>query len=82
MGLYSLLTLVAIKMNDAKKLVVHETTAWYDKNGELTFSDIIVITRKLIWSKKYFSKSANDDDLLKFTDQEINTLIYQLALAA
>ena len=82
MGLYSLLTLGAIKMNEEKKLVVHETTAWYDKNGELTFSDIVVITRRSIWSKKYFSKSANDDDLLQFTDKEVNTLIYQLAMAA
>lgn len=71
-----------MKMNETKKLVVHETTTWYDKNGELTFSDILVIIRKSIWSKKYFSKSAKDDDLLKFTDQEVNTLIYQLAIAA
>ena len=82
MGLYSLLTLVAIKMNAAKKLVAHETTTWYDKNGELTFSDIIVITRRAIWSEKYFSKSANDDDLLQLTDQKVNSLIYQLAMAA
>lgn len=82
LGLYSLLTLIAIKMNAAKKLVVHETTAWYDKNGELTFSDIVVIIRRAIWSKKYFSKSANDDDLLQFTVQKVNTLIYQLAMVA
>ena len=82
MGLYSLLTLTAIKMNEAKKLVVHETTSWYDKNGELTFSDIIAVIRRSIWSKKYFSKSVNDSDLLKFTNKEINSLIYQLSMAA
>ena len=82
MGLYSLLTLVAIKMNEVKKLVAHETTTWYDKNGELTFSDIAVVIRRSIWSKKYFSKSANNDDLLKFTEHEVNALIYQLAAAA
>jgi hypothetical protein len=82
MGLYSLLTLTAIKINEAKKLIILETTSWYDKNGELTFSDIIAIIRRSIWSKKYFSKSQNDGDSLKFTNKEINSLIYQLALAA
>ena len=42
MAMYSILTLVAIKMNDAKTMLVHETTSWYDKNGELTFADIIL----------------------------------------
>ena len=82
MGLYSLLTLIAIKMNETKAILVQETTSWYDKNGELTFADIIVAVRRSIWSKRYFSKSLKNDDLLKITDQEINSLIYQLALAA
>jgi hypothetical protein len=82
MGLYSLLTLTAIKMHKIKKLIIRETTSWYDKNGELTFSDIIAIIRRSIWSKKYFSKSENNGDLLKFTNKEINSLIYQLSMAA
>jgi hypothetical protein len=82
MGLYSLLTLIAIKMNETKAIIVQETTSWYDKNGELTFADIIVAVRRSIWSKRYFSKSLKNDDLLKITDQEVNSLIYQLALAA
>ena len=82
MGLYSLLTLIAIKMNETKALLVQETTSWYDKNGDLTFSDIIVAVRRSIWSKIYFSKSANNDDFLKITEHDANTLIYQLALAA
>lgn len=82
MGLYSLLTLTALRMHETKKLIVHETTSWYDKNGELTFSDIIVVIRRSIWSKKYFSKSVNNDDSLKFTNKEVNSLIYQLAMAA
>ena len=35
MGLYSLLTLLALKMNETKAILAHETTSWYDKNGEL-----------------------------------------------
>jgi len=79
MGLYSLLTLVAF---ETKAILVHETTSWYDKNGELTFVGILVTDRQSIWSKKYLSKSRITYDSLKFTDQEANSLIYHLAMAA
>ena len=82
MAMYSILTLVAIKMNEAKTMLVHETTSWYDKNGELTFADIIVAIRRSIWIKQHFSKSASNDDFVKFSAQEISYLISQLSLAA
>jgi hypothetical protein len=82
MSLYSILTLIAIKMNKIKTLMVHETTSWYDKHGELTFSDIIVIVRRSIWSKRYFHQSAKKDDIVKFDDEDIDHLLYQLSLAA
>ena len=69
-------------MNDAKTMFVHETTSWYNKNGELTFADIIVEIRRSIWTKQHFSKSASNDDFVKFTVQEISYLISQLSLAA
>ena len=50
--------------------------------GELTFADIIVAIRRSIWTKQHFSKSANNDDFVKFTAQEISYLISQLSLAA
>ena len=82
MAMYSILTLIAIKMNQIKGLVVHETSAWYDKQGELTFSDIIVIVRRAIWSKRYFHESANNEDIVKFNEKNLEHLIYQLSLAA
>jgi hypothetical protein len=82
MGLYSILTLIAIKMNEVKEIILQEKTSWYDKNGELTFSDIIMIIRQSIWSKRYFSRSGNEDDLLKITDKDVRLVLYQLALAA
>lgn len=82
MALYSILTLIALKMNSIKALVVQETTSWYDKQGELTFTDVIFTVRKEIWSKRYLRKSANDDDFIKFSDQDIDRLIYHLSLAA
>lgn len=82
MGLFSFVTLVAFKMHQTKALVSIETASWYDKKGELTFSDIIAIVRQSIWSNKYFSKSENQVDLDKYPEETINTLIYQLSLAA
>ena len=57
MSLFSVVTLVAFSMHQTKALVSMETASWYDKKGELTFSDIIAIVRRSIWSNKYFSKS-------------------------
>jgi len=82
MGLYSLITLVAIKMNQIKKLISMDVASWYDKNGELTFSDILALVRRDIWFQKNFSKSENKPDLRKCTDKAINALIYQLSMTA
>ena len=63
-------------------LVTMEKAAWYNKKDELTFSDIIAIVRRSIWSNKYFSKSENQLNLDKCSEEKINSLIYQLTLAA
>ena len=82
MGLFSVVTLVAFRMHQTKALISMEMASWYDKKGELTFSDIIAIVRRSIWSNKYFSKSANQPDFDKYPKEAVNALIYQLALAA
>ena len=74
--------MIAIKMNKIKPLVVHEITSSYDKKGELTFSDIIVIVRRAIWSKRYFHQSTKNVDIVKFDGEDIEHLLYQLSLAA
>lgn len=81
MGLYSLITLIAVEMNKVRSLVVAETTSWYDKKGELTFIDIIAVVRRSIWSKR-FSKSVNPDDLVKIIGQDVALILDQLAMAA
>ncbi len=81
MALYSLLTLIALEMNKKKALVVAETTSWYDKKGELAFTDIILAVRRSLWSKR-FSKSENNEDSLKIIDQNTKYILDQLALAA
>ena len=85
MALLSILVLVAIKIHESKKLVVQETTSWYDKKGELTLGDIIMVIRRSIWVTMYFSASKDQEkntDALKITEKNANLLIYQLALAA
>ena len=82
MGLFSFVALVAIKMHLTQALVSIEVVSWYDKQGELTFSDILAIVRRSIWSKRYLSKSENQPDFDKYNDETINTLIYQLSIAA
>ena len=52
-------------MNQIKKLTSMEIASWYDKNGELTFSDILALVRRDIWFQKNFSKSKNKPDLNK-----------------
>ncbi len=80
--LFSVVTLVAFSLHQTKALVSMETASWYDKKGELTFSDIIAIVRRSIWSNKYFSKSENQLDLDKYSKEKIDALIYHLTLAA
>ena len=46
MGLFSFVALVAIKMHLTQALVSIEVASWYDKQGELTFSDILAIVRR------------------------------------
>ena len=82
MGLFSIITLIAFKMHLTKALVSQEMASWYNKQGELTFSDIIVIVRRQIWLNKYFSKSVKNNDFDKYSEKTIDTLLYQLSLAA
>ena len=62
MALLSILVLVAVKMHETKKLIVQETTSWYDKKGELTLADILMVIRRSIWVKMYFSISKNHEE--------------------
>lgn len=82
MGLFSFVTLVALTMHQTKALVSIELASWYDKQGELTFSDVMAIVRRSIWSNIYFSKSENRPDFGKYSEDTIETLIYQLSIAA
>ena len=64
MTLFSLTCLFALEMLKSKTLPIR-STAWYDKNGEAAFSDIIVFNRRSIWSRKYFDDSTIDTEYMK-----------------
>lgn len=82
MGLYSFVTLVAFTMHQIKPLVSINVASWYNKNGELTFSDILALVRRDIWVEKNLSKSGKRVDLDKYDNKIVNELIYQLSIAA
>ena len=81
MGLFSFVTLIGLKMNETKALLSMEKAIWYDKQGELTFSDIIALVRRSIWAENYFTTSRKKQDVLKWGGEDINSLIYQLSVA-
>ena len=80
MALYSLITLIGIKLHDSKLLAQTEITSWYNKNAALCFSDILIAVRNILWREKHFSKSANKADFHQLSEQDVNQLIYQLSL--
>jgi hypothetical protein len=67
MGLYSLVCLIANKLNEIKGIDV-ENTAWYQKEGA-TFADLLKGVRKELWrdnlffGKAIFSASGENDEL-------------------
>lgn len=81
MGLYSLVTLIGLKIQKTRPILIQEKTSWYDKNGELTFADIMMAVKRSILTEKYFSRSENENDLVKIAANDVNALIYQLALS-
>ena len=80
MGLYSVITLIGLKLFASKKLLQAEVTSWYDKKNDRTFSDILWAVRHVIWMKRLISKSANNADFHQLDENKINHLLYLLSL--
>lgn len=80
MSLYSVITLIGIKLHDSKLLVQAEITSWYNKNTELCFSDVLIAVRNILWRERHFSKLANSDDFHQLSVQDVNQLIYHLSM--
>lgn len=78
LGLYSVVTLCALKLKEIHALTPL-STAWYQKNDEVTFSDAIAFVRRIIRAHRYFPKSAKSGDLIQIPKIDLNSLINQLA---
>ena len=78
LGLFSLVCLMAIEL---RKTIAFSTrsTAWYVKNDEATFSDILAFVRRAIWSSTYFNKSTIKQGVVKIKTKIWETLLDQLA---
>jgi hypothetical protein len=77
LGLFSLVTLVANRLH-ARGLLVAQTSSWYHKT-HLTFSDALAAVRRHLWAESLFSRSANDEVIVKLTPHQFS--IWQEALA-
>jgi len=80
MGLYSVITLIGLKLLNSKKSLYSDITSWYDKESQRTFSDILITVRNIIWKERHFSKSAKNEDFYQLDAKEVDHLIYILSL--
>lgn len=81
MALFSLICLFAIEMLKNQALLFL-STAWYNKKGEATFSDILAFVRRSILTENYFNDSGFDGDYMKIKHDLLENLLDQLAQAA
>lgn len=81
MALFSLICLFAIEMLKKQPMPIL-STAWYNKKGEATFSDILAFVRRSIWVKNYFNDSGFDCDHMKIKPEQWESLLDQLVRAA
>jgi len=81
MALYSIITIIGCKLSQANKIISSEITSWYQKNNNITFSDLLVLLRKQIWFAKIFKNSPKNNEVYYLSENNINNLIYQLSLS-
>lgn len=81
MALFSLTCLFALEMLKTQTLST-ASTAWYNKKGQATFSDILAFVRRDIWSSNHFNDSVNSHDPAKNDHAFWNSLLDQVCRAA
>jgi len=80
LGLFSLACLMAKELLKTQVLPVL-STAWYDKKGQATFSDILAFVRRAIWAARYFGGSRSGVKSPKIPSELQEALLDQLAFA-
>ena len=78
-GLFSLVTLAAARMAQGGSLPIRQA-AWYRKT-DATFSDVIALVRRHIWSSQYFAMSNSQANDAQLTGDLVRHLINCLSEA-
>lgn len=81
MGLFSLVCLMAHKLANGSSIPVL-SAAWYEKNSQATFSDVLRFVRQAITRGKYINTSWINDDMVQIPIAEFERLINNEFMAA
>ena len=80
LGLFSIICWLGYQLREHMTLSAR-SCAWYVKE-QATFSDILALVRRVIWSQKYFNTSASEGQAVVIQRHQWEELIEQLAMAA
>ena len=80
-ALFSLVCLIAYRLVTTGSSLPLRLTAWYRKS-ETTFSDVLAMVRRALWTEKYFPHSAVDAESILFPRNDWEILLDQLASTA
>ena len=80
LGLFSLVTLLALRLSQSMPIPV-PTTAWYHK-VEPTFADCLALVRQHIWRARYLVKSTPEAEYMQFPREILDLLSHGFPLAA
>ena len=80
MALFSLVTLLALRLSHGSQIPV-PATAWYHK-AEPTFADCLTLVRQHLWRAQYLVHSALEPDFVRFPRQAFERLFTGFPLAA
>lgn len=83
-GLFSLVCLIGYRQNQQENdLIKGCSTAWYSKEDNATFSDVLAYVKRLILlGKSNYFKSASNDEFIKIRRQDLEILINNGFMAA
>lgn len=83
MGIFSIVCLIADMQNKlTNDLIRTASAAWYNKQDNATFSDVLIYVKKLIIREKYINVSGLNDEFVKIPRQEWETLLNRGLMAA
>ena len=78
-GMFSIVVLMAIEILKGATMPILEC-AWY-KKSDATFSDVIALVRRHIWSARYFVNSSQSPNFSYFRDDLLDALLDQVCYA-